>query len=119
MKIRGYRVELGEIEAALACHPGVEEAAVVVGGPAERRELRAFYVGTPGLASELSARLRRTLPPYMWPKLIRHTPSLPLTANGKVDRAALADDASGERRSREAVSGVPDVRGMDAARLMP
>ncbi len=94
VKIRGYRVELGEIEAALAGHPEVREAVVLArdgGAPGEKR-LAAYLVAEPGAAldaGELRAWLRERLPDYMVPAGFLFLESLPLTANGKVDRRAL------------------------------
>jgi amino acid adenylation domain-containing protein/non-ribosomal peptide synthase protein (TIGR01720 family) len=96
VKLRGFRVEPGEIEAALRQHPGVREAAVVLhqrgGGLAERR-LHAFVVGsgeTPLTAEALRRFLETRLPVYMLPAFWTVLPELPLTPSGKVDRKALA-----------------------------
>ena len=101
VKVGGHRIELGEIEAALADHPGVRDAVVVkVGDPAR---LAAVVVGK--VESEEGVRdfLRDRLPPYMVPQQVRPVESLPLSANGKVDRSAIerllaagADDARAE-----------------------
>ncbi len=95
VKIRGFRIELGEIEAALAAHLLVREAVVLAreDQPGERR-LVAYLVaglaaGAPPAGPELRAFLRERLPEYMIPALFMVLPALPLTANGKVDRAAL------------------------------
>ena len=92
VKIRGYRVEPGEIESALRTHPGVRDAAVcTVPGPAGDRCLAAYIVARDGAlsAAELSAWLRRRLPPYMLPAAYVLLPALPLSAHGKLDRRAL------------------------------
>ena len=96
VKIRGFRIELGEIEAALSGHPGVAEVAVV----AHRRndgsnQLVAYLVPVDGApdVTDLRAHLERVLPEYMVPAAFVALPSLPLTANGKLDRAALPDPA--------------------------
>ncbi|MFL6292352.1 MAG: amino acid adenylation domain-containing protein, partial [Thermoanaerobaculia bacterium] len=84
VKVRGYRIETGEIETALARHPEVREAAVLV-----RDGSLVAYVsgeGEPGLAAFLG----RSLPDYMIPAAFVRLPSLPLNASGKVDRQALA-----------------------------
>ncbi|HEX2224878.1 MAG TPA: amino acid adenylation domain-containing protein, partial [Thermoanaerobaculia bacterium] len=97
VKVRGFRVELGEIEAALASHPEVEEAAVIVQGDGADRRLAAFVVGSS--ARELRRFLRDRLPEALVPSVFAFLPVLPRTANGKVDRAALAKidlHASGE-----------------------
>lgn len=92
VKIRGHRMEPGEIEAALLEHPRVR-AAVVHPVPAGAGELQlvGYLVvdGEPPGADELRPFLLRTLPDYMAPAAYVVLDALPLTANGKVDRAAL------------------------------
>ncbi|MFH9426615.1 amino acid adenylation domain-containing protein, partial [Streptomyces sp. NPDC017529] len=93
VKIRGYRVEPGEVEAVLAGHPSVAEAVVVAraDGPGERR-LIGYVVpdgqggADPSLLVEYVAGL---LPEYMVPAAVVVLDALPVTVNGKVDRAAL------------------------------
>jgi acyl carrier protein len=104
VKIRGYRIELGEIEAALRSHPLVEMAAVVVReGAGMEQEVVAYVVGAEKLnTSTLRAALGRTLPAYMLPEHFVQLPSLPLTANGKIDRRRLPDPA---RESLESGAG--------------
>ncbi|MEV4443062.1 amino acid adenylation domain-containing protein [Streptomyces sp. NPDC049577] len=92
VKIRGYRVELGEIEAALRAQPGVRDAiAIAVPDRGGETVLEAVCTGT-GLddPAALTARLRELLPPYMVPRGISVFEQLPLNANGKIDRRALA-----------------------------
>ncbi len=94
VKIRGHRVHLGEIEAAMRSLPGVMEAVVL----ARRRddgghELAGFVVGgghgEPLSAGAIRARLRSRLPEAMVPSLIREIDAIPLTPNGKVNREGL------------------------------
>jgi amino acid adenylation domain-containing protein len=96
IKVRGYRLEPGEVEAALAAHPEVREAAVAVRQEGAAARLVAWFVARRSApdAAELRAWLRRKLPEPMVPALFVALPALPLTANGKIDRAALADPAT-------------------------
>ena len=88
IKIRGFRVELGEIEACLAGHSSVRECAVLAGEP-----LIAYYAVNTGApdpgAEELRAYLSSRLPEYMVPSAYVQMQSLPLTSSGKLDRKAL------------------------------
>ncbi|WP_189952524.1 non-ribosomal peptide synthetase, partial [Streptomyces alanosinicus] len=128
VKVHGYRIELGEIETVLAAHPGVAQAAVnVVTGPRTSR-LVGYVVparGTDGPdGTQLRAFAARTLPDYMVPAAFVMLPRLPLSPNGKLDRAALPApepvSAVGGRAPRGAVEeqlcslvrealGVPDA----------
>nr|WP_062341267.1 non-ribosomal peptide synthetase [Herbidospora sakaeratensis] len=92
VKIRGVRVEPGEVEAALTAFPSVRSAAVI----ALDGSLAAYVTGDPDPA-DLRAHLRRTLPEHLVPGHIVPLPELPLTRNGKLDRAALpAPGVAGE-----------------------
>ncbi len=92
VKVRGFRIELGEIENALLRVTGVRDGAVVVTGrPGAGRQLVAFYSGPQPLGGALlRERLGRSLPGYMVPAAFHWRETLPLTANGKIDRRALA-----------------------------
>jgi len=93
IKLHGFRIEPGEIEAALRRHPAIEGAVVLPReSPGAARRLVA-YVVVPGdetpAAAELREFLARTLPEFMIPSAFVRLHRLPLTPNGKVDRAAL------------------------------
>ncbi|MCX4092842.1 non-ribosomal peptide synthetase [Nocardia sp. alder85J] len=95
VKLRGLRIELGEIEAALLADARVARAVCVARGSGEDAELVGYLVAAPGAAldaaavDELTAALGRVLPGYMVPAHLMVLAELPLSANGKVDRAAL------------------------------
>ena len=96
IKLRGFRIELAEVEAALRSHPAVRDAVAAVRGDDERRHLAAYWVGDAVAASELVGHVRQVLPDYMVPAAWLRIDALPLSPNGKVDRAALpapSDDA--------------------------
>lgn len=91
VKIRGYRVELAEIEAALNGHPGVDSGVVTVRGERGKHELAAHFVprNHAMTVADLRSHLRSVLPEYMVPQHFIQHHSLPLNANGKIDRGAL------------------------------
>jgi amino acid adenylation domain-containing protein len=93
VKIRGFRIELGEIEAALGRHTRVRQAAVIAREDAAgTKKLVAYLVGEGGQPvdpAELRDHLRAVLPEYMVPAHFVFLPTLPLTANNKVDARAL------------------------------
>jgi amino acid adenylation domain-containing protein len=90
VKISGFRIEIGEIENALLRVPGVHDGAVVVAGADRSRYLVAFYSGPRAVGVEvLRERLGGWLPGYMVPTAFHWRPSLPLTANSKIDKKAL------------------------------
>jgi len=94
VKVRGHRIELGDIEAALGSHPEVDRAAVVAVGSGLATRLVAFVLVEPGGEVALmpaKAWLADRLPPYMTVDEVRPVPSLPRTANGKVDRTRLRE----------------------------
>jgi acyl carrier protein len=95
VKVRGFRVELGEIEAALVRHPRVREAVVAPwDSPSGDRRLAAYFSADSESApdaAELRRHLAASLPEAMIPAAFVRLDRLPLTANGKVDRRALPD----------------------------
>ncbi|MEU8382738.1 amino acid adenylation domain-containing protein [Streptosporangium sp. NPDC048865] len=92
VKISGHRVELGEVECALRGQPGVREAVVLaLPGPDGEVELAAACTGTDLEAVALVKGVTEVLPGYMVPRSVTPLAELPLNANGKVDRRAVAD----------------------------
>jgi amino acid adenylation domain-containing protein len=120
VKVRGYRIEVGEIEAALEKHSGVRECVVVVREDEVGDKRLVAYVVTrepsaPAI-SELRQYVQRTLPDYMVPAVFLLMEALPLTPNGKVDRRALPEpDTSGAERSEDVNTVRTPVEEMVAA----
>ena len=109
IKIRGHRIEPAEVVAALDAHPAVRESVVVApeATPGDKR-LVAYVVLAPGARPTegmLKEFLAGRLPDYMMPATFVALPSLPLSTNGKVDRAALpSPDATTSLRDDEVVA---------------
>ncbi|WP_027584205.1 non-ribosomal peptide synthetase [Bradyrhizobium sp. Ai1a-2] len=111
VKVRGFRIELEEVEAALESHPAITKAAVVAAGMNDHRRLTASVVpARDSLSSEdIVIHLRHTLPSHMIPAAFHLVDSIPLTASGKIDRARLSSvpyrevgpSPSAEPRTRE------------------
>lgn len=92
VKIRGLRVELGEIENAISGVDGISQAVVVVRKNTEGRQLIcAFYTGTEIDAKDIRRQIGKKLPNYMLPHILTHLDIMPLTSGGKVNRKALPD----------------------------
>ena len=92
VKIRGFRIELGEIESVLGQHPAVRQAIALARESAGgEKQLVVYVVGRDDLLSVdgLKDYLRQSLPGYMVPSSIVILSRMPLTSNGKVDRASL------------------------------
>ncbi|MEU1662147.1 AMP-binding protein [Streptomyces sparsogenes] len=99
VKVRGYRVELGEVEACLRRHPGVTDAVVVaLPDPGGEVVLEAACSGV-AADGDLMAALRRELPAYMVPRGVTVLGELPRGGNGKLDRKALTAMMTTGRRS--------------------
>ncbi|MEJ5904810.1 amino acid adenylation domain-containing protein, partial [Pseudomonas kermanshahensis] len=107
VKIRGLRIEPGEIEACLVRVPGVREAVVLAyDAPSSGPRLVAYLTGEPPEADSLRQALLHDLPEYMLPAQYIHLDQLPLTPNGKLDRKALpAPDAALHERPYQAPQG--------------
>ncbi|MFI6757530.1 amino acid adenylation domain-containing protein [Micromonospora sp. NPDC050417] len=102
VKVRGYRVEPGDVAEALRQLPGIAEAVVLPFGDGQRQEIAAWVVPVAGARLEvrqIRTGLREKLPEYLVPASLMVLDRLPLTPNGKVDRSALPrPEAGGEER---------------------
>jgi amino acid adenylation domain-containing protein len=119
LKVRGFRVEPGEVEAALALHPAVRAAAVAARDDGDGRRLVA-YVAAPGeapSAAELRARLRARLPEHMVPSAFVVLDALPVTPSGKLDRRALPSPSVDADRGGDAFVAPRDALELRIARL--
>lgn len=117
IKLRGHRIEPGEIEAVLEQCPGVREAVVILredrSGDARLVAWLVAAEGARATANDVREHVARKLPDYMIPSHFAFLPALPLTANGKTDRKALLafslPDPAGVRVSRSAPQGQPSA----------
>ncbi|MGH8442730.1 MAG: amino acid adenylation domain-containing protein [Nevskiaceae bacterium] len=99
VKLRGFRIELNEIEGRIQAHPQVRDAAVLVRGTGGEQRLLAWVVpaqasaGEEELKASIRAFMRLSMPEYMLPQAILILEQLPLTKNGKLDEKALPEPA--------------------------
>ncbi|MGB3438459.1 MAG: amino acid adenylation domain-containing protein, partial [Actinophytocola sp.] len=129
VKVRGFRIELSEIEGAMGQLPGVDSSVVVVRARGAEKLLAAFYTGSADLdVTTVRDGLSTSLPSYMHPDSVRRLDAFPLTGNGKVDRAALLDAAAAvpvtrtveppaDDDERALVAAFAEVIGIDAAEV--
>jgi SagB-type dehydrogenase family enzyme len=121
VKIQGFRVELGDIEAALEAHTGIRNAVVIAQGPDRgSKRLIAYIVAEHEPAptpDEMRAWLSGKLPEYMVPGAFVQLEKLPLTANGKVDRRELPAPPVAETVQPEA-SEISSIANTDIARIV-
>jgi len=110
VKVRGHRIETGEIEARVAEHPGIKEAVVTAHqGPDEATFLVCHYTARGALEpAELRGYVQRLVPAYMVPAFFQRIERMPLTDNGKVDRARLLAPEP-EARRVEAVGAATET----------
>ncbi|MEU7576194.1 amino acid adenylation domain-containing protein [Streptomyces sp. NPDC041068] len=127
VKIRGFRIELGEVRSVLLEDPAVASAAVVVGqaGTPEAR-LDAYVVTAPGAEPDgLLERAATRLPEHMVPQTVTFLPALPVTANGKLDSAALpapaamaGDTAVPTGAGAQSIDGIEDAGSAGGATVL-
>ena len=125
VKVRGFRIEPGELEQRLLAHPAIRQVHVAV-RRAATAELLAFVVASDLSYDDFEAHLSTTVPPYMRPHHVFRVDELPRNANGKVDEAALLaagfspwrPDSGGEATpwQREVLDVVEEVLGIPDAR---
>jgi amino acid adenylation domain-containing protein len=96
VKVRGYRVELPEIEHAARSLPGIQQVVAVAVPHRGTVELAMFYTGSGIAPADVTVALARSLPDYMVPRWVWRLDDLPLNANQKVDRPVLANLAATE-----------------------
>ncbi|REE75822.1 non-ribosomal peptide synthase protein (TIGR01720 family)/amino acid adenylation domain-containing protein [Rhodococcus wratislaviensis] len=113
IKLRGQRIEPGEIESALTSDPAVTHAAVTVHRDPETGDRLIAYVvpadGAPPDERRIADRLAGLLPAYMIPSAVVPLPALPLTTSGKLDRAALPEPAPAQTASDPPATPTEDV----------
>ena len=121
IKIRGFRVELGEIETVLAQHEDIEQTLVVAHKqPGGENQLVAYAVEKSGCSADKNALrkfLKERLPAYMVPSFILILPAFPLSTNGKVDRTALPIPESSAQEREGSFVAPRDAREQQVAQV--
>ena len=101
IKLRGFRIELDEIEEVITEFPGVSAGAAVVRRSGGTEYLAGYYTAVEEISADaLRAFLQEKLPEYMVPGVLMRLPEMPMTANGKVDRRALPEPDLQEMRAK-------------------
>ncbi|MEV2240982.1 non-ribosomal peptide synthetase [Micromonospora sp. NPDC049891] len=125
VKVRGFRVELGEVETRLESHPAVELAVAVLGGADASSQHIVAYVTASGeqpmVAAQVREHARAALPEHMVPSAVVVLDRLPTLLNGKIDRKALAERASTAPAEQRAVPerGLPTTTGSAGSAAAP
>ncbi|MBB5622466.1 amino acid adenylation domain-containing protein [Pedobacter cryoconitis] len=109
VKIRGFRIELGEIENQLSKHELIQKAAVIVKEKEGDKNLVAYYIAKNDI-SDLKGYLAAELPEYMIPAYFIRLDAMPVTANGKLNRAALPDPEITTVNAYEKPSGITEEK---------
>lgn len=110
VKIRGHRIEPGEVESCMQEHPSIEKAVVVARKNEAGNYLAAYFTASAPLDKlALNRALMEKLPPYMIPEYLVQLDAFPVTAGGKIDKKALPEPGSTNTISREYVAPVNDI----------
>ncbi|MFB6907264.1 amino acid adenylation domain-containing protein [Streptomyces bacillaris] len=107
VKLHGRRIEPAEIEAAMTAHPYVTTAAVIASGSGEQAALTGFFTGAAVGPEELRTFLGQRLPAGLVPARLVALETLPLSPNGKLDRAALTERARRHGEPEETTAAAP------------
>ncbi|MGM9579993.1 MAG: amino acid adenylation domain-containing protein, partial [Anaerovibrio sp.] len=110
VKLRGLRVELDEISSVMSTYPSVTHAVVVVKGEGQQQFLCGYYVAEEAVdKAALTAHLKKSLAPYMVPSVLMQLDTMPLNANGKINKRALPEPELSEA-AREYAEPVSDIQ---------
>ena len=106
VKVRGFRIELSEIEGAMRRHPDIKNCAVIArADKSDNKYIIGYFVADKPLAvADIKHFLEDTLPPYMIPDFFMQIPAVPINPNGKLDAASLPDVLEGVSRTHEYVA---------------